>query len=362
MDSFHHILLDWYRLRKRDLPWRNTRNPYLIWLSEVILQQTRVNQGTSYYLRFSTTWPDIRSLAAANEDEVLKMWQGLGYYSRARNLHEAAKHIVEKHNGIFPSDMDELLKIKGIGAYTAAAIASIAYGKPVAVIDGNVFRVLSRLFAVETPVNGKGAKDVFTSLATEMLYNGDPGTYNQAIMEFGALQCVPKKPDCNQCPLNDMCLAYSRNQAGHFPIKLPQKKVTERFFNYLIICTKENLINKVYIRKRQENDIWKGLFEFPMIETYGASSFNELIEIDMWKQLIGNGSITIMAQSSTYKHRLTHRLLHARFFIIKADKKLDMANHFNLSLVDQNELGKFAFPRLIDRYLDETDGLNKLIN
>lgn len=362
MDSFHQILLDWYHQQKRNLPWHNTKNPYLIWLSEVILQQTRVNQGLSYYVRFASTWPDVSSLAASHEDEVLKMWQGLGYYSRARNLHEAAKQIVEKYDGLFPSDMDELLNIKGIGEYTAAAIASIAFGKAVAVVDGNVYRVLSRLFAVETPVNGKGAKEVFASLAAEMLYTADPGTYNQAIMEFGALQCVPKKPNCPKCPLNARCLAFSRKQSAYFPVKIPKKNVTERFFNYLIILTKDSPINKVHIRKRHGNDIWKGLFEFPLIETTGLCSFNELSTMDQWKRLTGNQKYLFLGQSTTYKHRLTHRLIHARFFIIQTDKKLDLANDFNLSLVDQNELGKYAFPRLIDKFLIETDGLNKVIN
>jgi A/G-specific adenine glycosylase len=360
MDSFHSNLLLWYKDYRRPLPWRDTKDPYHIWLSEVILQQTRVSQGLAYYLRFVNRWPDIRSLAEAQEDEVLKMWQGLGYYSRARNLHCAAREVFDQYQGVFPSSFDKLIKIKGIGDYTAAAVASIAFGLPEAVLDGNVYRVLARLFAIDTPINSNSSKLVFGQLATRLLYVNDPGTYNQAIMEFGALQCIPRKPDCPNCPLNVQCMAFARNEVAHFPVKLPKKPVTERFLNYVIPFINDNNINKVYIRKRKENDIWKGLYEFPLIETQKKTEFDEIIQSELWKSLIAKNKYMLLNQSAPYKHRLTHRLIHARFFMLKLDKKLDMADEFALSLIGQNDLGKYAFPRLIDRYLEESGGLKKL--
>jgi A/G-specific adenine glycosylase len=360
MDSFHPILLQWYRDNRRQLPWRDTTDPYLIWLSEVILQQTRVNQGLSYYHRFVTTWPDIRSLAVAHEDEVLKMWQGLGYYSRARNLHQAAREILVRYDGVFPSSFEELKQIKGIGNYTAAAIASIAFGLPEAVIDGNVYRVLSRIFSIDTPINSKHAKHVFGQLASQLLYSYDPGTYNQAIMEFGALQCTPKNPDCPNCPLNNQCMAFARNKVLDFPVKLPKKPVSDRFFNYLIPFVSDNHINKVYIRKRTENDIWKGLYEFPLIESSNNPEFEQIIQSEQWYRMIAENNYVLHNQSRLYKHRLTHRLIHARFFIVKLAKKLDSADEFALSLIGQNDLGKYAFPRLIDRYLEESGGFEML--
>ncbi|MFZ4583041.1 MAG: A/G-specific adenine glycosylase, partial [Paludibacter sp.] len=228
-------LINWYEHNKRELPWRDISDPYRIWISEIILQQTRVNQGISYYLRFVDRFPDVKALATAHEDEVLKYWQGLGYYSRARNLHKTAQIIVEKHNGNFPNSYTEIVQLKGIGAYTAAAICSFAYNQPYGVVDGNVYRVLSRLFAIQTPIDSSQAKNEFSDLATNLLNNSNPGIHNQAIMEFGALQCVPVQPECNTCPFQKTCKAYELDLVDKLPIKASKTKVRERFFNYFFI-------------------------------------------------------------------------------------------------------------------------------
>ncbi|MBL4723936.1 MAG: A/G-specific adenine glycosylase, partial [Lutibacter sp.] len=267
-------LILWYLSNKRDLPWRSTRNPYHIWLSEIILQQTRVDQGMAYYLKFIKVFPTVNDLAAASEEQVLKLWQGLGYYSRARNLHFSAKYVVEQLSGVFPSTYDEILKLKGVGDYTASAIASFCFNEVAAVVDGNVYRVLSRYFGISTPINStKGIKE-FKLLAQELIDVKDPGTHNQAIMEFGARMCKPQNPDCISCPLNESCVAVSEKSIKNLPVKVKKIKIKQRFFNYLVIQTKDK---KTKIGKR-ENGIWKNLYEFPLIETSKEINENDLIE------------------------------------------------------------------------------------
>ncbi|MBV5343686.1 A/G-specific adenine glycosylase, partial [bacterium] len=256
-------LTNWYNQNKRELPWRDITDPYRIWISEIILQQTRVNQGMRYYLRFVERFPDVKTLAVAEEDEVLKYWQGLGYYSRARNIHKTAKIITEKHKGIFPKNHSDILLLKGIGEYTAAAICSFAYNQPYAVVDGNVFRVLSRVFGIETPIDSTSGKKEFTQLAEKLLDKKEPGLHNQSIMEFGALQCVPVQPDCGVCPLQTVCKAYSLNMADKLPVKATKTKVRERFFNYFYIEYQD----KIFIQKRSEKDIWQNLYELPLVES-----------------------------------------------------------------------------------------------
>ena len=235
MHPFSQKIIFWYEHNKRDLPWRNTRDPYLIWLSEIILQQTRVDQGMSYYLKFVGEFPTVKQLAKADNEKVMKLWQGLGYYSRARNLHTTAKIILLEHKGVFPKEFETILALKGVGEYTAAAIASFAYNKPYAVVDGNVYRVLSRVFDISTPIDSTQGKKEFNHLAGELLDKNKPAIYNQAIMEFGAMQCKPINPYCAVCPLNTMCLAYSKKLVAELPVKSKKTKVRDRYFNYIVL-------------------------------------------------------------------------------------------------------------------------------
>src|ERR1041385_985871 len=255
--DFSQILLSWYARNRRDLPWRKTRDPYKIWLSEVILQQTRVQQGLPYYLAFVKKCPDVKKLAAAPEDEVVKLWQGLGYYSRARNLHAAAKMVVKDFAGKFPGNYEDLRKLKGIGDYTAAAIASLSFDERKAVVDGNVYRVLSRIFGIEDAIDSTVGKKIFSELANELISQKFPADHNKAIMEFGALQCVPKNPDCKNCPFVLHCYAQKKKIIHLFPLKSKKTKITDRFFYYLVIRHKGH----IYIKQRTGKDIWKGLFD-----------------------------------------------------------------------------------------------------
>ena len=261
--GFSNKLIAWYKQNKRDLPWRKTTDPYQIWLSEIILQQTRVDQGLNYYHKFIKKYPNIHSLAQASEKDVLNLWQGLGYYSRARNLHFTAKYISNELNGQFPSKHKEILKLKGVGEYTAAAISSFSYKEVYPVIDGNVYRVLSRIFGVENPIDSTEGKKVFKKLAAELINTKNPDTYNQAIMEFGALQCTPKKPKCEDCPFLLECFAYKNELIAELPKKENKIKQRNRYFNYLVIINDDAF----YLNERKEKDIWQGLFDFPVFET-----------------------------------------------------------------------------------------------
>ncbi|HEY4629161.1 MAG TPA: A/G-specific adenine glycosylase, partial [Flavobacterium sp.] len=254
--NFSNVLIKWYLQNKRDLPWRNTTNPYPIWLSEIMLQQTRVAQGMPYFLSFTTAFPTVFDLAAANEEEVLKLWQGLGYYSRARNLHKTAQYIASDLAGIFPDNYSDLLKLKGVGEYTAAAIASFSYNEAVPVVDGNVFRVLSRYFDIETDIAQASAKKEFAALAFELMPKDNPATFNQAIMEFGALQCVPKSPNCGICVFNESCAALQKKKIDQLPIKSKKVKVRNRYFNYLVVADEND---NTIIQKRTDKGIWHNL-------------------------------------------------------------------------------------------------------
>jgi len=340
-------LIEWYRVNKRELPWRETKDPYLIWISEIILQQTRVIQGYDYYMRFIKAFPDVKSLADAHEDEVLKLWQGLGYYSRARNLHTAAKMVMSGHNGVFPSDYNSILSLKGIGEYTAAAVGSFAFKLPYAVVDGNVFRFLSRLFAIDTPINSTQGKKVFTELANELLDRNNPGDHNQSIMEFGALQCVPVSPDCSVCPLSDRCMAYAEHKVNIYPVKEGKTKVKERFFNYLDIRCGDSL----YLSKRTGNDIWKNLYELPLIETTEKLSFEQLQDTDEFKALIANvEKVALKSTSLSLKHVLSHRIIYANFYQIEVDNDILLKEKYQK--IDVEELSKYAISRLVDRYFE----------
>jgi len=268
-------IIPWYLANKRDLPWRNTQDPYKIWISEIILQQTRVEQGISYYHKLTTAFPTIKHLAQADEEIVLKNWQGLGYYSRARNLHFAAKQIVNDFNNKFPNNYNDIISLKGVGEYTAAAIASFAFQLPYAVLDGNVFRLLSRLMGIDTPINSTKAKKEFSELAQSLMNTKHPDLYNQAIMEFGSQVCKPKKPKCNECPLQSSCFAFSKNKIQLLPVKPKKNKQKVMYFNYFYFRYQD----KTFIQKRSENDIWKNLYQFPLIENTKDFSTEEVLQI-----------------------------------------------------------------------------------
>ncbi len=348
-NNMQDILINWYAENRRDLPWRNDPTPYQVWLSEVILQQTRVNQGKDYYLRFVEKWPSVNELALASEEEVLKLWQGLGYYSRARNLHHCAQQVVTEHGGSFPADFDKLKRLKGIGDYTAAAIASIAFNLPHAVVDGNVFRVLARLFDIDTPININEGHTLFAHLANEILNRKRPGSHNQAMMEFGALHCTPKSPNCMTCPLQAQCLAFTRQTVMQRPVKLQKTKATTRHFNYLVFRIK----GEIYLHKRSSNDIWKNLYDFPCIESGQPMSAEEVIATEQFLQLIENKPFTITKVSPMLTHKLTHRTILAQFIEIKLEQKLLQIETKDLFLTRETDLGLFPIPRLIDLYLNK---------
>ncbi len=337
-------LIAWYEINKRNLPWRDTINPYLIWVSEVILQQTRVVQGLSYYYRFIQSYPDIFSLADADIDAILKIWQGLGYYSRARNMHAAAKHIVAVYHGQFPATYNELVTIQGIGDYTASAIASIAFGQAVPVIDGNVNRVITRLFGIQHPVNKPEGKKAIRSYAERLMIKESPGTYNQAIMEFGALQCVPRSPDCDHCILKTLCVAYQKDLVETLPAKEKSMKMSIRYFHYLHICYRD----RTYIRRRSDGDIWNGLYEFPMIETPAETGLSDLSHSEAWQSYFEGQIPQVRTISSEVTHRLTHRILKVKFYEITVDQPL-LQN--DLIEISQTDIHRYAVPKVIDNFI-----------
>lgn len=330
------------------MPWRQVTDPYLIWLSEIILQQTRVDQGLSYYLKFASEFPSVRHMAAASEEKVLKLWQGLGYYSRARNLHTAAKYIAGELNGKFPSNYNDIRKLKGVGDYTAAAIASFAYNQCHAVVDGNVYRVLSRVFGIDTPIDSTKGKKEFAELANALIDKKDPATYNQAVMEFGAVHCKPVNPDCAGCCLNNMCVAYEKKKVSELPVKSKTTKTRDRFFNYLVMDHK----GKLLLSKRVKNDIWKNLYDFPSVETSAALSEEEFINSPQLKKLMKKNDFTVRKVSPTYKHILSHQKIYARFWEISLAKPYAISEEHIIE-VKEPELEKYAVPRLVENYLAE---------
>ena len=341
------ILAGWYDEHKRDLPWRKTRDPYAIWISEIILQQTRVNQGKDYYLRFMNRFPDVRRLAGSKIEEVMRIWQGLGYYSRARHMHAAAGQIIREHGGVFPSEYSEILNLKGIGPYTAAAIASIAFNKPHVVIDGNVHRVLARLFALSEPPGKSGPGCQICDRAEILLDRDDPGSHNQALMEFGALVCTPASPACAVCPLQAYCKAYADNRVKELPVRGKPVKRRNRYFHYFIIHTGSGIL----IRQRTGRDIWQNLFDFPLIETPGPTSLGRLMDSPSWKDLFGNSRARPTRTSGVIKHTLTHQVIHAKFYHME-DPSIPILPASSFRNVTLAEIGQFAVPRLIENYLE----------
>ena len=346
MKEIQEILAIWYKSNKRELPWRDTPTPYYVWLSEVILQQTRVNQGLAYFNHFVQEWPTLADLAKASEEEVLKMWQGLGYYSRARNLHQCARQVMEGYGGQFPKDYEALKKLQGIGNYTAAAIASIAFGLPHAVVDGNVYRVLARLFDIETPINSKEGMNTFTELAETLLDRKHPGLHNQAMMEFGALHCVPKNPHCIQCPLQAHCLSFDHHTVEDRPVKLQKTKVRTRYFNYLVIRDQHG---NICLNRRKSGDIWQGLYDFPCVESDKAISPEEVMASEAFRELVPQ-AFRLTKVSPPFTHKLTHQTLIALFLEIKISDFLPSIQKNNILLVPENDIIRYPIPKLIENY------------
>lgn len=352
MHSIVEKLLTWYDKNRRDLPWRKTSDPYRIWVSEIILQQTRVKQGIGYYYRFLEAFPHVEALAAADEQDVLKIWQGLGYYSRARNMHYAAQSIAEKHSGKFPDSYNEILALKGIGHYTAGAIASFAYGLPYPAVDGNVMRVLARLFEIDEEINtSAGSKQIYR-IAGSLIPSDKPAAFNQALIEFGALWCTPKNPRCEDCPLQEHCSGFRSNKVHRLPRKKPARKPKERILNYLVMRDRDN--NTVYLRKRSDdNDIWKNLYDFPVIETREPVNPDELMNTTEWKQWIGNRYREITLSSGKRKHQLSHQTLHAYFWEVRIEGSIDTLPAESIVKDSLQNVSRYPFPRLIDAYLNE---------
>lgn len=342
------LLIEWYDINKRSLPWRDTNDSYKIWVSEVILQQTRVAQGLNYYLQFISKFPTVNALAESSEDEVLKAWQGLGYYSRARNLHQGAKAVVALHNGMLPQTHKEIISIKGIGEYTAAAILSIAHNKPYAVVDGNVYRVLSRLFAIDTPIDSTVGKKQFAKLAQDLLDVSKPGMHNQALMELGALQCLPAQPLCYSCPLQHVCLANQLNIQSEFPVKSKKVKVRNRYFHYFQIHHN----GYTYINKRTGRDIWKNMYEFPLIETPEDIDLSDLLLSDSFKNLFGDTQISISSTAKQVKHVLTHQQIYANFYVVEIPQS-DIFLTNSLIKIQREQIALYPISRLIHKYLEQ---------
>lgn len=324
----------------RSLPWRDTKDPYAIWLSEIILQQTRINQGMTYWERFMKRWPTVDQLAKAEEDEVLRLWQGLGYYSRARNLHKAARQIVAM--GHFPNLFEEIKQLKGVGDYTAAAIGSIAFDLPLAVVDGNVFRVLARYFGVETPINSTQGKKEFSELAQSLLPVQMASTYNQGMMDFGAIQCTPKSPKCPNCPLMETCVAFRTNKVSDLPVKVNTLKVRKRFLTYIYL----NYKGSIAIHQRTADDIWKGLWE-----PFNASTEKENVRTETPHEIalmLGNPNYEPQLRliAKDVKHVLTHRILLADFYLIETQEKPKLPSDY--IWVEKDRISDYAIPRLIE--------------
>ncbi len=345
MVDFTQRIYAWYNINRRDLPWRETHDPYKIWISEIILQQTRIEQGLNYYQTFIQTFPNIDALASASEDQVLKLWQGLGYYSRARNLHESAKTIKTKHHGIFPHTYTEILSLKGVGPYTAAAIASIAFGLPHPVLDGNVYRLLARYFGITSPADSVKGKKEFHKAACEIMPQTNPGFHNEALMEFGALQCTPRLPDCYNCPLSSSCFAYSQNKVEQLPAKVKKTRKRLRYLYYYLI---EN-DSSIWLEKRTANDIWKNLHQFPVVETSKEVSAEEAVSYQ--PSFLKGCNYSLKSISACHKHVLSHQTLYARLIHLKVNNRCKLEGLY--LQIKKEDLHKYAIPRLMEKLTEK---------
>jgi A/G-specific adenine glycosylase len=341
--NFSNELTRWYLKNKRSLPWRDTTDAYVIWLSEIILQQTRVEQGMPYFYQFLDKYPNVGSFAAASEDEILRLWQGLGYYSRGRNMLKTARQVVEQYNGTFPVEYDRLIKLKGIGEYTAAAISSFAANEAKAVVDGNVYRVLARYFGIDEPINSAKGKKLFREIAGEVLNREHAGLHNQAVMEFGAILCKPKSPDCAACPVHESCYAYKCKKISHFPKKLKTIKIRDRFFNYLLVIDGD----KVLMNKRSDSDIWANMYDLPLIETDAYTPPEIVAKLLQTKALFGD-ELSVTASFAVKRHILTHQRIHAQFISIENQQiKLEQ----NFFFVEVKNIKMLALPKIINVFL-----------
>ena len=341
--KFSNTLVYWYLQNDRELPWRKSKNPYFIWLSEIMLQQTRVAQGMAYYLKFTETFPTVFDLANADESTVLKMWQGLGYYSRARNLHFTAKHVAKELNGVFPSTYKELIKLKGIGDYTASAIASICFNEPNAVVDGNVYRVLSRYFGIKTAINSSAGIKEFKTLAQSLLDTSQSGTYNQALMDFGALHCKPQNPLCETCPFADSCVAFEKNLTKELPVKEKKIKIKNRYFNFLVIKTADD---KTILSERKGKGIWQGLYQFPLIESDKIIDKDDLITSEEFIQLFPDETTISLFNKKEIVHKLSHQHLYTQFWIVETET-------LQKATINWIDIKKYPVPVLIANFLEE---------
>jgi A/G-specific adenine glycosylase len=339
-------LLLWYDENKRSLIWRATQEPYKIWISEVILQQTRAAQGAPYYIRFLQTFPTLESLASASEDQVLKVWQGLGYYSRARNLHFTAKYIQHELKGVFPHTFESLLELKGIGDYTASAISSICFGTPQAVVDGNVYRLLSRYFGIHTPINTPAALQEFKTKAIELMGDSNPGTFNQAMMEFGSLHCTPKKPKCSSCPFSSDCIAFNLDLIATLPLKLTRTKIRKRHFNYLVIADSRG---HFLFEKRKEKGIWQNLYQFPLVESSQTIKSEKTLKAhpDFPKNISSKHLTVNLYNKTPIVHKLSHQNLYVNFWLIKTEIKLKNA-------YAKDDIKRLAVPVVIQNFIKKS--------
>ncbi len=351
--SFTPLVIAWYRQHRRDLPWRNTRDPYVIWLSEIILQQTRVEQGMPYFYRFLERFPTVEEFAAASEDEVLNLWQGLGYYSRGRNMHFTANDVMNRFDGRFPDSYAALMTLKGVGEYTAAAISSFSTGEPRPVVDGNVFRLLARYFGVTLPIDSPNGRKEFTRLAAELLAQHDPAEFNQAIMEFGSLQCKPRNPDCGTCPLRDGCQAFGSKTVTQLPVKAKKTASRQRFFNYIVVVEHDRIL----VHKRTASDIWQNLYELPLLETEEAMEPSELVTSEAFREAFGSNTV-IHRIDGPVVHVLSHQKIRAMFFTVSPSDCRPAARGWKF--VPLAELPNLAQPKLIFAFLRKYTDIDSL--
>ena len=334
--SFSNKLINWYNHNKRDLPWRKTKDPYKIWVSEIILQQTRIEFGIKYYNKFLKRYPDVKKLANSKEMDLMKIWEGLGYYSRAINMLKTAKIVLNSFNGVFPLEYEQLIQLPGVGDYTASAISSICNDELQVVVDGNVLRFLSRMHKIDLPIESIKTKKYFKKLGFKLIQDVKPGDFNQALMDYGSIICKPKKFDCNSCLFSIDCKAYNSNSVENYPVKKKKIKLKDRFLNYVVVVTNDN---KTQIKKRDSSGIWKNLYEFPLIETKIETSAKQISkELDL--------NLKDLLSVKKINHRLSHQLLHITFFVYKVDYKLD-------DLVDINALASYPFPKPINKFISE---------
>ena len=334
--TFSNKLINWYNHNKRDLPWRKTKDPYKIWVSEIILQQTRIEFGIKYYNKFLKSYPDVKKLANSKEMDLMKIWEGLGYYSRAINMLKTAKIVLNSFNGVFPLEYQQLIQLPGVGDYTASAISSICNDELQVVVDGNVLRFLSRIHKIDLPIESIKTKKYFKKLGFKLIQDVKPGDFNQALMDYGSTICKPKKFDCNNCLFSSDCKAFNSNSVENYPVKKKKIKVKDRFLNYVVVVTNDN---KTQIKKRDSSGIWKNLYEFPLIETKIETSAKQISkELDL--------NLKDLLSVKKINHRLSHQLLHITFFVYKVDYKLD-------DLVDINALASYPFPKPINKFISE---------